>query len=275
VIKGNIFDIKRFAVHDGPGIRTTIFLKGCPLSCWWCHNPESRDCAPQRSVKHISVGDKIFEKQEVTGYKASIDEIVSEVRRDQIFYEESGGGITLSGGEPLHQPTFCTNLLRALKENEFHTSLDTTGYAPEDVIRQVMPYTDLFLYDLKLMDEGAHMKYTGVSNKGILENLILLLGSGKQVIIRVPVIPGITGTTENIKLMIDFLKSFSRQEVRKSGSWEFDCEVHLLPYHNSAKNKYQRFRVENKMDPGSLLQHEDLLRIKSGFENAGFRVKVD
>ena len=171
VTRGVIFDIKRFAVHDGPGIRTTIFLKGCPLSCWWCHNPESRSDEPQQSVRHLTLEGGIFDKEEITGYEVGVDEIIQQVERDRIFYEESGGGVTLSGGEPLNQPQFCRELLRSLKTSGFHTALDTTGYAPEEDILSVMPFTDLFLYDLKLMDETEHLKYTGVSNKGILENL--------------------------------------------------------------------------------------------------------
>ncbi|MBE0647635.1 MAG: glycyl-radical enzyme activating protein [Bacteroidales bacterium] len=266
--KGFIFDIKRFAVHDGPGIRTTIFFKGCPLSCWWCHNPESRDENPQRSVRHFSLEGKIFEQQEVTGYKTDTQALLREAVLDRIFYEESGGGITLSGGEPLHQPEFCIDLLRTLKENGFHTALDTTGHAPEDVIRQVMPYTDLFLYDLKLMDEEEHRKYTGVSNKGILENLKLIVEAGKQVIIRFPVIPGITDTKENVESMMHFLLSFHHFTMSP-------IEIHLLPYHNTAKNKYQRFRIENKMEIGSSLPCKSLLLIKDTFENEGFHVKSD
>ncbi len=276
--KGYIFDIKRFAVHDGPGIRTTIFFKGCPLSCWWCHNPESRDSAPQKTFKHLSIEGKVFERQEITGYEIDVDDLIRQVVRDRIFYEESGGGVTLSGGEPLFQSEFCVELLKSLKEARLHTAVDTTGYAPKDVILQVIPYTDLFLFDLKLMDDEKHLKYTGVSNKGILDNLKLIVEARKQVIIRFPVIPGITDTSENVESMLDFLPPFHHLAPPSSASLRFAIspfEIHLLPYHNSAKNKYQRFLIENKMETGSSLQHKDLHLIKSGFENAGFHVKID
>ncbi len=280
--KGVIFDIKRFAVHDGPGIRTTIFFKGCPLTCWWCHNPESRDGAPQQTVRHRSLDGKLFEKQEITGYETDIHELVRQAERDRIFYEESGGGVTLSGGEPLYQPEFCTALLQSLKEKGFHTALDTTGYASEEDIRRVMPYTDLFLYDLKIMNEEEHLKYTGVSNKGILKNLKLLLKAGKQVIIRFPVIPGITDNPYNIQSIIEFLGSM--QECRNVAMQKFNSPVHqftsspqcvhLLPYHAIAKNKYRRFNLEDKMTGTKPSRQQNLSSLKAFFEASGFLVQI-
>lgn len=266
--KGIVFDIKRFAVHDGPGIRTTIFLKGCPLSCWWCHNPESRDEMPQLTTRHLSLNGKLFDRQETTGYSTDIDTLVAEVDRDRVFFEESGGGVTLSGGEPLYQPGFCTALLQALKEHGIHTALDTTGHAPEEVLDKVMPFTDLFLYDLKLMNEEEHLKYTGVSNKDILENLKRLFQKKKEVIIRIPVIPGITDTNKNISEILTFLTG---PFVRLSA-----CPpvIHLLPYHAIAKNKYRRFNLEYKMGdtPSSRLPSPEVL--KQTFEAAGFTVQT-
>ena len=283
VTRGVIFDIKRFAVHDGPGIRTTIFLKGCPLSCWWCHNPESRSDEPQQSVRHLTLEGGIFDKEEITGYEVGIDEIIQQVERDRIFYEESGGGVTLSGGEPLNQPQFCRELLRSLKTSGFHTALDTTGYAPEEDIHSVMPFTDLFLYDLKLMDETEHLKYTGVSNKGILENLELLFEEKKNVIIRFPVIPGITDTPTNINAIIDFLKSI--QQCRNTQPPYLPTspppylltslpEIHLLPYHNTATNKYKRFQMDNTMSPVPSVSSETINQVRKSFADAGFQVKV-
>jgi len=210
VIKGLIFDIKRFAVHDGPGIRTTIFFKGCPLSCRWCHNPESRSDTLQCSTKHLKLNGEAFEQEEITGKETAVQELLDEIERDRIYYEESGGGVTLSGGEPLFQPDFCVALLRDLKKAGLHTALDTTGYAEQEVIRKIMPYTDLFLYDLKLMDDEEHQKYTGVSNNVILENLEYLVEEGKDVIIRFPIIPGITDKPSNINTIIDFLSNLQQ-----------------------------------------------------------------
>ena len=210
---------------------------------------------------------KLFEQEEVTGKEMTVDELLHEVERDRIFFEESGGGVTLSGGEPLHQPDFCTSLLKTLKENELHTALDTTGYASAKEIARVSPYTDLFLFDLKIMDDKEHMKYTGVSNKIILDNLRTLQEKGKEIIIRFPVIPGITDTPSNISSMIDFLSPFHHFTISP-------FEVHLLPYHAAAKNKYHRFRMEDKMESGIEVTKDRLMELKALFEKTGFRIKV-
>ena len=288
-----IFDIKRFAVHDGPGIRTTIFFKGCPLSCEWCHNPESRSSDPQLSVKHLAMDGKLFEQEEVTGKEMTVDELLYEVERDRIFFEESGGGVTLSGGEPLHQPDFCAALLKTLKENELRTALDTTGYTSAEEIARVSPYTDLFLFDLKIMDDTEHLKYTGISNKIILDNLKILLEDGKQIIIRFPVIPGITDTIINIQSIIDLLKPYhqitrspqniSPQHHGTTATLNSSpqhhlttspLEVHLLPYHTTAKNKYHRFQMEHKMYSIVEINKKRLTEIKTLFERSGFQVKT-
>lgn len=275
--KGLIFDIKRFAVHDGPGIRTTVFFKGCPLSCWWCHNPESRSGNPQVSLKRLKLEGKTFDIEEVTGREVTVEALVREVLPDRIYFEESGGGVTLSGGEPLFQPDFCAELLLALKEKNVHTALDTTGFASEDEIRRILPYTDLFLYDVKLMDDALHRKYTGVSNKSILENLKLLLISGKQVIIRFPVIPGITDTKENLTAVAAFLSPYRDMAPQDSASLRFPespLEIHLLPFHSIASNKYRRFRMENAMKAGLSVNRNRLEEISSVFQAAGFSVST-
>ncbi len=265
--KGLIFDIKRFAVHDGPGIRTTIFLKGCPLSCWWCHNPESRSETPQISIKHLKLNGKTFMKEEIAGEEMTVLELLHKAERDRIFFEESGGGVTLSGGEPLFQIDFCTELLQALKKKEFHTTLDTTGYASPEEIRRVAPFVDLFLFDLKVMDDEMHQKYTGVSNKQILKNLKYLITERKNVIIRFPVIPGITNTTSNIHSIINFLTPLHH-------GTKAPFEMHLLPYHAIAKNKYKRFQMDDLMKQGLKPNKEELEGIKTTFESAGFRVDI-
>jgi len=163
-MEGIIFDIKRFAVHDGPGIRTTFFLKGCPLNCWWCHNPES-----------ISKGIFFDKKQNVAiGKKYSVQDILIEAEKDRIFFDESDGGITLSGGEPLLQYEFTLEIVKELHQAGFHVSLDTTGYTSEKRISEIAEYVDLFLFDLKHLNDSLHKKFTGVSNIQILNNLRLL-----------------------------------------------------------------------------------------------------
>lgn len=290
--KGIVFDIKRFAVHDGPGIRTTIFLKGCPLSCWWCHNPESRDGAPQKTSRHLTLDGNLFEKQEVTGYETDVNTLVCQAESDRIFFEESGGGVTLSGGEPLYQPEFCTELLQALKEKGIHTSLDTTGYTSDEIFNGAIPFTDLFLYDLKLMNEEEHVKYTGVSNSLILQNLKQLFHYGKEVIIRIPVIPGITDNEMNIQTIISFLQSNTGNQSHpdsafptmvhskltlpiKGGNTSCPPDIHLLPYHTVAKNKYRRFRMEEKMGETKPSQPQTLSALKISFEAAGFHVQIE
>ena len=256
---GLIFDIKRFAVHDGPGIRTTLFFKGCPLSCWWCHNPESRSDEPRVSIRHLLLEGRSYEREEITGKRMTIDDLLNAVERDRVFYETSGGGVTLSGGEPLHQPAFCEALLRSLKERHIHVTLDTCGYVSPIVLTRVIPFTDLFLYDIKLMDDQAHRKFTGVSNAIIHDNLRLLVQAGCQVVIRLPLIPDITDTTGNVEGVIALIQGMN-------------LTVHLLPYHNSAKGKYLRFHIEERMksDPPSDPTRLDM--IKRMFERAGIPV---
>ena len=267
--KGLIFEIRRFTVHDGPGIRTTVFFKGCPLNCWWCHNPESHRCHPEESQKIVKLDGKKFTQKAITGQWMSVDEVMSELRMDRIFYSESSGGVTFSGGEPLMQPEFLLELLKECKANILHTTIDTSGYADPEIIRTILPYTDLFLYDLKLMDDKDHIKYTGVSNKPVLENLICLISEGKQVIIRIPVIPGITDTKKNIREIKEFLTNLIKE--RKSIS---PLKISLLPYHSIAKNKYARFHIDNKTKNLKDVAKESLIPLKEEFEAAGFLVKI-
>ena len=170
---GIIFNIKHFAVHDGPGIRTTVFFKGCPLSCRWCHNPESINPNLEEievPYARVSVTAKKCGKDTV-GKKVQVSEIMSEVLKDVIFYDESGGGITISGGEPLMQPDFLFSLLKECKIHNIHTCVDTSGYAPRKIIESIVDYVDLFLYDIKLLDNEEHVRYTGVKNDRIFQNL--------------------------------------------------------------------------------------------------------
>ena len=264
VMKGIIFDIKRFAVHDGPGIRTTVFFKGCPLSCHWCHNPESIIQEICTVAKSVRLGVKIFTEDEVVGREMTVEEVLSELRKEQIFMEESGGGVTFSGGEPLMQSDFLTEMLSACQAEGMHTTVDTCGYAKWKVLKKVALHTDLFLYDLKVMDTDLHTENTGVSNKIILENLSGLLKTGKKVRIRIPMIPGVSFTENNIRETIVFLK---RLKSPVEG-------VDLLPYHNTALHKYIRFGVENQLKEIKSVNKDELLHVKQQFEEAGFIVKI-
>jgi len=264
VNKGLVFDIRRFSVHDGPGIRTTVFLKGCPLNCWWCQNPESNSSLEENSIRHLKMGDQVFEMNQTIGSWMTPEELLREVLRDMVFYNESSGGVTFSGGEPLMQIPFLKKTLEILKECDIHTTIDTCGFATENEILQIINLSDLFLYDLKMMDEEEHIKYTGVSNRPILENLQLLYNHQKNVIIRFPVIPGINDTKKNIEAMKLFLVPLSNRIK----------EIDLLPYHSLANEKYGRLGVTNKLSSLSDMSKNELDPIKTEFELVGFRVKI-
>lgn len=254
--EGIVFDIKKFAIHDGPGIRTTIFLKGCPLDCWWCHNPESKD----PDIEYLE--DKHGHKQQV-GQRRSISEIIEIVLEDEIFYQQSGGGVTLSGGEPLMQEKFSLALLKEFKARDLHTTVDTCGYVSEDIITQVLPYVDLFLYDIKSVDDQFYKKYTGVSINPILKNLEFLLQHNAEIEIRIPLIPGISDTEENLSSIRDYL-------INRNIS-----EATLLPYNYFVEDKLKRFNYQNKI--GSLQKHTDreLDDLRYSVERDDFKFHLD
>jgi pyruvate formate lyase activating enzyme len=229
-----VFDIKRFAVHDGPGIRTTVFLKGCPLRCWWCHNPESQQQEPVTVDVERKLNGRSVQGKKVYGEQMESKQLIEILIRDSHFYEESGGGVTFSGGEPLMQPEGLLQLLEACKVHRFHTTVDTCGYARQEHFENILDVTDLFLFDLKNMDPGLHKHYTGVDNGPILSNADFLLKKGATVIFRIPVIPGINTSREEVSEMVRFLKE-------RAGQMK---EVHLLPYHRIAENKYRRLHME-------------------------------
>lgn len=262
-MEGTIFDIKHFAVHDGPGIRQTVFFKGCPLTCWWCHNPESQNKNIETFTKTNKLDGKDFKKEVAIGYKLSAKELFKTIQGDKIFFEESGGGVTFSGGEPLMQKEFLSDILKLCKYDNIHTCVDTTGFASIKTIQRIAELTDCFLFDIKLTDNDLHEKYTGVSVTGILENLKWLDENNKKVILRFPVIPEITNTEKNISDIILLLKSFKNIN-----------QIDLLPYHNISNGKYNRFKMENKMKDTKPLSDEDMLNIKSKFESLGFIVGI-
>jgi len=263
-VTGVVFDIKRYAVHDGPGIRTTVFLKGCPATCWWCHNPESQTPEPQTVIRSYAIEDKIFEEPEEVGRPMTVEEVWHEVKKETVFAESSGGGVTFSGGEPLMQPDFLAALLGKFGAHGVHRVLDTTGYAPPEIFDAILPGVDLFLFDLKIMDDEMHQIYTGVSNKPIMRNLEKILQAGSNIILRFPVIPDHTDTRENIDAIKRFVSDL------KNGVKEID----LLPFHDIARAKYRRFCNSDKF---SAIRKPDTARLdqlRTEFESLGFEVKI-
>ena len=242
-----IFEIKRFAVHDGEGIRTTVFFKGCPLRCVWCHNPEgllsgaqeafySHKCIGCRECKNkaFSYENCLGEARVLYGKEFTVDELLPLLFEDRDFYENSGGGITLSGGECLVQADFCAELLKRLKENAVHTAVDTCGYVSKNALDKVIPYTDIFLYDVKAYDEDVHIKCTGISNKPILDNLCYLDELGKDIEIRIPYVPEYnSGQIEKIAAFLSRFKHITK--------------IRVLPYHNYAGSKYEALGIENRL----------------------------
>jgi pyruvate formate lyase activating enzyme len=263
-MNGIIFDVKRFAVHDGPGIRTTVFFKGCPLHCLWCHNPES--IAPEpvyiETTSKLN-GRECLDTKEV-GYQTGAEELLSELQKEQVFMDESGGGVTFSGGEPLLQHKFLIEMLKQCKRHEIHTTVDTTLYAGWEIISRTLEWTDLFLIDLKLMNDMLHQKYTGVSNQIVLENIRKLSERGSSFRIRIPMIPEISTTPENVEQSIFFLKGLPKPPEG----------VDLLPFHNTAKEKYKRFSMDNFFVDSHSLPKSELTGIKTQFEEAGFAVRI-
>ena len=264
--KGIIFNIQRFAIHDGPGIRTTVFFKGCPLRCWWCHNPEGQEPLPEK-VEGCNLRrgfDQSFSMQkDEIGKEFSIDELMNEIVKDKVFYEESSGGVTFSGGEPLMQPEFLIELLNECSSNGVQTAIDTSGYADSEIINQVAQHSDLFLFDLKLMNDDEHQKYTGVSNQVILKNLNELDQLGKKIILRIPIVPDITDSDENLQAIRGFVSYLNNL-----------IEVNILPYHRAGEGKYEKYGAENKMNNTESPDAKSLEDIKKFFSELKCRVKI-
>ncbi|MBU2510463.1 glycyl-radical enzyme activating protein [bacterium] len=258
---GLIFDLKRFAIHDGPGIRSTVFFKGCPLRCWWCHNPEGiGNGVPKSDSADIQADTCRLEK---VGRIYSIDQLMVEIEKDVIFFDDSGGGVTFSGGEPLYQAEFLKLALQRCREIEIHTALDTSGFASAETIQGLSEFVDLFLFDLKLINNERHLLYTGVSNQQILKNLRWLAKKGKRLNIRFPVIPGITDTKENIKDLKQLLKELENVN-----------HISLLPFHNIAAGKYERFGMENKFGGEKSLSEDQVLPLKAELESLDKTVTI-
>jgi pyruvate formate lyase activating enzyme len=256
---GTLFKIKRYALHDGPGIRTTVFFKGCPLSCRWCHNPEGIDPNPQRMSRRTSSGDI----DETVGTVMGVDALVKEIEKDVLFYDESGGGVTFSGGEPLSQPAFLDALLTACHHREIHVALDTSGFAPAAVVDRILPRLQLVLFDLKIMDTDRHRRYTGVSNRIILKNLKRIAGSGTPMRLRLPLIPGMTDDDANLTDIVRF-----------AGSLETLDGIDLLPFHRIGEEKYRRLGLVDNMAGTAPPSPLRVAEIKDIFEREGFVVTL-
>lgn len=294
---GVLFDIRRYSIHDGPGIRTAVFFKGCPLQCAWCHNPEGISFTPElifRPTRCILCDDCLdvcpnvavsrhgnaiqidrarckvsgncavacpAEALEVVGRRMAVEQVLAEIERDRTFYEQSGGGVTFTGGEPLAQPRFLLDLLSACRTRGLHTVLDTCGYAPWPVLDEIRPLVDLFLYDLKLVDDARHREWTGVSSADILSNLRKLSEAGSHIQVRMPLIPGINDDEENLRATGTFLASLTRVPP-----------VELLAYHNIAEAKYAGLGREYGMGDVHPPDAQHIKRCTAVFSGCGVRV---
>lgn len=297
---GLVFDIKRFSIHDGPGIRTTVFLKGCPLHCPWCHNPESQDTkpdvmlrpgrcigceacievCPEHAISTSEAGTVITDRElcvrcgtctdtcyaearERIGEELTVNEVMDKVESDLSFYDESGGGITLSGGEPLMQKEFALELLKECRRKDIHTAVDTSGAVSWKVFDRVRLHTDLFLYDLKHMDSDVHRETTGVSNHRILENLRRLSELGNDIVLRFAVIPGVNDSEENIRMTGEFAAGLPRRHP-----------VSILPYHAAAADKYKRLNQSYTLGDTAPPGDDRMAEIAGILESYGLEVKT-
>lgn len=297
-MKATIFNIQKFSVHDGPGIRTTVFFKGCPLRCLWCHNPESQntkseilldkdkctlcgkcvEVCPQGAIKIENnmlltdinkcnnCGECVIycvnKARQVAGKEYTVDEVLKEVIKDKVFYEHSNGGVTVSGGEPLIQIDFVEELLKKLKENNIHTAVDTCGAVNFEDLKRVAPYTDVFLYDLKVMDDEKHKEFVGISNKLILENLKKLSLIHNNINLRMIIVEGVNAEEKHIE---DTLKFIENLNIKK---------INLLPYHDIAKHKYRKLNMtyeDNKMKKPT---EEKMQAFKEMCESNNYNVKI-
>lgn len=309
-VTGLVYDVQGYSVHDGPGIRTTVFLKGCPLSCPWCHSPESQLFEPQVCLKKTSCmglegcshcldvcatgalrapGEEAeatkaapcFHHSECTdcgacvdvcppkslyvcGRSYTVEEALARVLRDRPFYETSGGGVTLSGGEPLCQPDFAESFLRACKEAGVDTALDTTGYVPSGAIDRVLPYTDLFLYDLKHLDSAAHQRACGVPNEIILDNARHIASAGGKLQIRIPLIPRFNDAEDNLRSTARFCRELG----------EAVETVQLLPYHTLGVSKYERLGYDRKVFTAEPMSDERAEELSVSFRDENLPIII-
>lgn len=264
-MNGIIFSVKRYSIHDGPGIRVTFFLKGCPLSCRWCHNPEGLSPEQEEIFQVNRVGEREFRRKETAGKFWTIPEMMAVVEKERVFIERSGGGVTFSGGEPLMQPDFLLEALKDCRDKGFNTAVDTSGFTTPGNLKKIIPFTNIFLYDLKLLDPQKHLDYTGVSNEIILRNLGTILSSDAEVMLRIPVIPGINDGPADLVAMISYLTAVKTSRIRM---------INLLPYHKAGLSKYRKFSRENMMEPIEQPSTERMKELKKMFTETGIKVKI-
>lgn len=283
-MNGMILDIHRSSMDDGPGIRTTVFLKGCPLQCAWCHNPESISGKPELAFfedkcmlcgdcvevcpnnVHSIVNDKhlldrtkceicgkcveacMQDALKISGKEMSVDEVMEIVLKDVSYYNSSGGGLTVSGGEPMYQFDFTLNLLQGAKSKNIHTCLDTSGVASKNMYGKILPFVDLFLFDYKASDNEKHFELTRVSNKLIWENFNFLYEKGASIALRCPIIPGVNDNENHLQNLSRIKKEYPKLK-----------SITIMPYHNTGNSKYQRFGYENPL-PGIKNPSDELIQ---------------
>ncbi|MFW9970785.1 MAG: glycyl-radical enzyme activating protein [Candidatus Odinarchaeota archaeon] len=299
IMEGIVFYIQRYSIHDGPGIRTTVFLKGCPLKCKWCSNPESMNPFPELflrkercdqcgkcldacipNVISFNEGDIQINRLNCTlcmkcidtcysgvinsiGKKMTIKDIMIEIMQDELFYNNSGGGVTISGGEPLYQLEFTLNLLKECKKRSLHTTLDTTGYTNSEHFDKILPFTDLLLFDIKHLDSEIHQKGTGVSNEIILKNFESCLNKGKKVWVRVPIIPDFNDSPQYINKLAQFL---NKRPIEK---------ISLLKYHEWGKHKYKYLDRTYPLEDSNFIKDELIQDFQNIIESYGLKVTID
>lgn len=254
-VSGRIFDVQKFSVHDGPGIRTIIFLKGCALRCKWCCNPESQKFEIQTMMQNG--------KEKTIGRDVTVAEVLEIVKQDLPYYRRSGGGMTLSGGEMLCQSDFAYALLRSAKEAAINTAVETTGFASWDKIERMLPYIDTVLMDIKHTDSAKHKEFTTQPNERILENAVKIAENANKLIIRVPVIPTFNDTEAEIASIAKFASTLKGVD-----------EINLLPYHNFGKDKYEGLGREYLMGYAPSPTNEHMEKLKSVAESFGLKCKI-
>lgn len=264
-MEGLIFSVKRYSIHDGPGIRVTFFMKGCPLSCWWCHNPEGIKPVQEEVEEVHKIGEREIRRKEKAGKYYSAEDILRILEKERIFITESGGGVTFSGGEPLYQFEFLLEALKSCKANGFHTAVDTSGYSSPENYQAIIPYTDLFLFDIKHLDDSKHVECTGVSNALIISNFNIISHSRSDIYVRIPVIPGYNDGQDHLERLKNFINDHKTENLKM---------INLLPYHKTGSSKYRKFGIPYKMNDVQQPARKRMDELKEFFSDTGIKVKT-